>query len=471
MYIVVCVRGDAVKAAEVTAPISAARRYAIFAVVGVGMLMTSVDLTIVSTALPVIGTDLHSPGLNWTSWIITVYALGRVVITPLVGRLSEVMGTRAIFLSAIGVFTAASLLCGLAQSLPMLISLRAIQAIGGAAFVPSATGLVAETFGADRDRAVASFSSIVPIGAIIGPVLGGVVVAAWSWRGVFLINVPIGIIIGAAGFRLLPSSRTKTSESFDLIGSAFLCVALLAATLSVSYLGGTHHRPTDPTFIAGVVVTLGAAGLLLRRGDRPGSIVPRRLLIGNGFAVMTLINFLYGAAALGLAALVPLYGQDRYGMNSLTAGTLLTARAVGMVTIAGVATFAMRRTGYRLPMVVGYALSAVGLVLLALTTPGVSPRLWLSVSALVVGVGMGFASPASNNASMQIDPTQVTSIAGLRITLRQFGSIVAVSVTTAIMNRSATPGQTEAWVFVAFAIILAAVVPLIRFVPDHRAQW
>lgn len=451
---------------------STPHRWAIFAIVTTALFMSSVDLTIVSTALPTLGTDLHSPGLNWTSWIITTYALGRVVITPLAGRVSEILGVRRIFLVALGVFTVSSLACGLAPNLLMLIVLRGVQGIGGAAFMPSATGLVAAGFGTNRDRAVGSFSSIFPIGAIIGPVLGGIVVASWSWRGVFLINVPIGIGILFAGHRLLPHAQAKTGTRFDLVGSILLCAALLAAALSVSYIGSAQHGPADPAFVAGVTVTLVAGAMLLRRADLPGAVLPRRLLLGNGFGIMNLINVLYGGAALGLASLVPLYGQDRYGMDSLTAGTLLTARAIGTVTVAGVATFALRRTGYRLPMVVGYALSAIGLAMLALAPRyGASPQLWVSISALVVGLGMGTALPASNNASMQIDPKQAASIAGLRVTLRQLGSIAAVATTTALMSRSATPGLTEASVFVAFALIMAAVVPLTRLVPDHRDRW
>jgi EmrB/QacA subfamily drug resistance transporter len=447
------------------------RAYLIFATVAVALFMSSVDQTIVATALPTIDHDLHSR-LNWTAWIITIYALGRIMVVPLVGRLGERLGRRSIFVAAVSVFTVSSLLCGLATNIGLLIVLRGLQALGGGAFIPSATGLVADHFGPNRDRAVGLFTSIVPMGAIVGPILGGVFVTYWTWRGIFFINVPIGIVLIIAALRLIPSGDAVPGTRMDLSGSALLCIALLSATLAVTYLGDAGHVATSPIFIGLVVVAVAATAVLLARAGRPGAILPLRFLRGRGFGVMNLINFFYGGAALGFSALVPLYAQNRYGMNSLAAGTLLTARAVGMITVSGLATFALRRTGYRAPMVVGFSLSAAGLILLAISVPGhLSPHLWLSVTSLVVGIGIGLASPASNNATLELDPTQIASIAGIRVTFRQLGSITAVSVTSALLSRSADPGITQAHVFVVFAIMLLCIVPLVRLVPNHRAGW
>ena len=128
-------------------------RRVIFAIVSVGMLMASIDQTIVATALPALQHDLHTQ-INWASWTITVYALGRVLVLPLAGRLSDQYGRRPVFLLAIVVFTVASLCCGLVDNITLLIVLRAVQAIGGATFMPSATGMVADSFGPGRDRAI-----------------------------------------------------------------------------------------------------------------------------------------------------------------------------------------------------------------------------------------------------------------------------------------------------------------------------
>ena len=145
--------------------------------------------------------------MNWSSWTITIYALGQIVVMPLAGRISDQYGRRRVFLAAIVLFTVASLSCGLANDIYVLVALRAVQAIGGGAFMPTATGIVADQFGPDRDRAIGLFTSIFPIGGIVGPVLGGVFVTYWSWRGIFLVNVPIGIVVLGAGARVRPAHR------------------------------------------------------------------------------------------------------------------------------------------------------------------------------------------------------------------------------------------------------------------------
>lgn len=445
-------------------------QHLIFLVVAVALFMTSIDQTIVATALPTIDHDLHAQ-LNWSGWIITIYSLGRIMVVPLVGQLGELLGRKAIFIIAVALFTLASLLCGLAGNITVLIVLRGIQAIGGGAFIPSATGLVADHYGEHRDRAVGLFTSIVPIGAIVGPVLGGVFVTYWSWRGIFLINVPIGVILVAAAMRLIPPGGARVGSRMDLVGSALLCVGLLSGTLAITYLGDASHAPLSPEFVVLATLAVVTITMVVSRGQRPDAILPMNLLRGRGFGVMNLINFFYGAAAIGFSALVPLYAQNRYGMTSLAAGTLLTARAIGMIAVSGAATFALRRTGYRLPMAGGFIVAAAGLIMLSVGVHGFSVHLWLAVSSLLVGVGVGLASPASNNASLQLDPDHVTSIAGIRVTFRQLGSMSAVSFTTAILSRSADPGITQANTIAAFAVLLLCVIPLVRLVPDHRAAW
>jgi EmrB/QacA subfamily drug resistance transporter len=448
------------------------RRYVIFALVSVALFMSSIDQTIVATAMPAIHRSLHA-AINWSSWTITIYSLGRVLVLPLVGRVGDHLGRRLTFMIAITIFTVASLLCGLASSIYMLVALRLVQALGGGAFIPSATGIVSDCFGRDRDRAVGLFSSITPIGAIVGPVLGGLFVTYWSWRGIFLINVPIGILLVTLGLRYIPPGSPETSAAVDLPGIGLLAVTLLAGMAAISYLGEAHAALTSPYFIGPVCLAAVGLGLVLRHAARdPDAIVPLRLLRGNGYGVMNLINFLYGSAALGFGALVPLYAQDRYQVASLAAGTLLVARAVGMIGVAGLAAFALRRTGYRAPMITGFLTSATGITMMALSPPGsFGVYLWLALAAAITGLGMGLALPASNNASLQIDPTQVAAVSGLRSTFRQIGSISAISVTTMVAARSTEPGLGQAHVFLGFAAFLVLAAPLTLLVPEHRDAW
>lgn len=447
------------------------RRFLVFGIVSVALFMASVDQTIVATALSTLQRDLHAQ-VNWSSWTITIYALGQILVMPLAGRISDQYGRRRVFIGAIVLFTVASLMCGLANDIYVLVALRGVQAIGGGAFMPSATGIVSDAFGPNRDRAIGLFTSIFPIGGIVGPILGGVFVTYWSWRGIFLVNVPLGILVLTMSLAYLPHSERRPGARIDVAGIAMLGVGLLGVMFAVSSLGSAGSSVVAPPFVvSGVVGVLGLVAFVRHAGRARNPFIPMRLLRGQGFAVMNLINFFFGVAVLGFATLVPLYAQDRYGIGVLSAGTLLTARAVGMIAVAGVATFALRRTGYRRPMLVGFVLCVVGLVVMAVPAVAVSPYAWLAIGAAVTGLGMGLSMPATNNAIMHLAPSDTGSVAGLRGMFRQAGGITGVAVVTAVIARSAQPGLAQAWTLVVLAAVLACLVPLIWLVPEHHGSW
>jgi EmrB/QacA subfamily drug resistance transporter len=449
----------------------ARHRYLVFAVVSLALMMSSVDQTIVATALSAIQHDLHAQ-VNWSSWTITIYSLGQVLVMPLAGKLGDQFGRKEIFLGAVALFTTASLCCGFANDIYLLIVLRAVQAIGGGALMPSATGIISEIFGAERDRAVGLFSSIFPIGGIIGPVLGGVFVTYWSWRGIFLVNVPIGIVLLALGMLIIPAIPRRPDRHLDIRGVALLGSTLLPAMLGIAYLGGSNSYVASPAFLIPEGVAVVACVLFLRHTAKAASpFISLRFITGRGFGVMNLLNFLYGSAVLGFAPLVPLYAQNRYGLRPLAAGTLLTARAVGMIATAGLAVYLLRRTGYRWPMAVGFTLTASGVLATALSPHGLSPYAWLVLATGICGIGMGISTPASNNATLQLAPEHAAAVAGLRGMFRQAGAITAVSITAAIVARSTNPGITQAHVFLVFAAITACSLPLMLLVPEHRGRW
>ncbi|HVV18645.1 MAG TPA: MFS transporter [Pseudonocardiaceae bacterium] len=469
--------GNAEQSGVLTSPSTAsaageplARRKLIFGIVSMGLFMASLDQTIVATALPAIQRELHAP-INWSGWTITIYALGQVLAMPMAGKISDMYGRKKVYLISAAVFTVASLLCGLAGNVYLLVLLRAVQALGGGAFMPSATGIVSDHFGKDRDRALGMFTSILPIGGIVGPIVGGVFVAAWSWRGIFLVNVPIGIVLIVLAAKFVPGAATRHTSRIDLRGIATLGVLILAAMFGITYLGSGTVPLYSPVFLGSEAIAVLTIVLFVRHSKRYATpFVPYRLLRGRGFGVMNVINLLYGAAALGFAALVPLYAQDRFHMAALGSGTLLTARAVGMISVAGLAVLTLRRTGYRLPMILGFLILAAGLVMMS-WTPHLSPYVWLAIAAGITGCGMGLSVPASNNASLQLAPDQVAAIAGLRGMFRQSGAIIAVSVTTAIIARSSDSGIAQAHVFLVFAVLLVLMLPLVFLVPDHRGNW
>jgi EmrB/QacA subfamily drug resistance transporter len=448
------------------------RRRLVFAIVSLGLFMAAVDSTIVATALHPIGQSLHST-INWTAWTVTIYQLGQIMAMPLAGKISDQFGRKKVYVLSAVVFTASSLACGLSTSIYMLVAFRLVQAMGGGAFMPSASGIVADHFGRDRDKALAMFTSIFPIGGIVGPVFGGLIAQDWSWRGIFFVNVPIGTALIILAVKYLPKGVRRPAASLDVKGVILLALAILFGMLAVTTLGTAGVRPWDPR----CAVPFAAAGVLgavfLRHSRRSAApFIPVRLLLGKSFLVMNIVNILFGTAVLGFSALIPLYAQNRYHLPLAGAGTLLTARAIGTVCVAGLAAMMLRRTGCRLPMVVGFSAIAFGLVMLALEAPaGVPPYLWLAGWSLLTGLGMGVSMPATNNATLQLAPDQVAQIAGLRGMFRQSGGIVSVSITTALLARSSNPGITQAYTFLAEAALMLLMIGLVFLVPDHKGRW
>ena len=218
--------------------------------------------------------------------------------------------------------------------------------------MPSATGIVSELFGNDRDRAVGLFSSIFPIGGIIGPVLGGVFVTYWSWRGIFLVNIPVGITLICLGAVFIPDIARRPDQHLDIRGVGAARQRRCCRPCSASAIRRRARRSAQPVFLVpGARRRCVGGGLLPAFGRRESPFISLRFLTGRGFGVMNLLNFLYGCAVLGFAPLVPLYAQERFGLPALAAGTLLTARAVGMIATAGLAVYLLRRTGYRWPII------------------------------------------------------------------------------------------------------------------------
>jgi EmrB/QacA subfamily drug resistance transporter len=448
-------------------------RRVIFVIVSIALFMSSIDATIVSTALPAIHKSLHST-INWSAWTITIYSLGMVVTLPIAGKISDQYGRRKIFLSGVLLFTIASLACGFAPNIYTLIIFRALQAVGGGALQPSAAGVVADHFGRDRDRAIGLFGTVASSGQVVGPVFGGLLVGYLTWRWIFFVNVPIGIILLVMIMRCIPESALVARTKTDIRGLMLMGGFVLATTFAV-----TNFGETGKTFTSALVCAPLAAGLVLlyafiqhtRHADDP--FIPMRLIKAKGFAVMNGLNMMWGAFGFGVATLVPLYAEDRYHMTALSAGTLLTARGVGAILVGALAAFALRRTGYRMPMSVGFTIVAVGTAVMAITPHyGISPYIWLSAAAGITGLGNGMANPASRNACLQIAPEEVAAITGLRQMFVYIGIIFSVSSFTSVLNRAAHPGLTQGHLYWLVAGILVFImVPLVQRVPEHKGAW
>lgn len=451
------------------------RRVLIFGIIAMALLMTSVDATIVATALDAMQEGLGT-SINWVGWTITAYSLGFVLMLPISGKLCERYGRRRVFLASVGMFTVASVLCGLADNIFVLIALRALQAIGGAGFTPSATGIVVDHFGSARDRAVSLFGSIFPIGFMIGPIFGGLFVTYWTWRGVFFVNAPIGLAVMMLAWRHIPHDRPRAPGArapMDGVGMTLLGCGMFGCMLAISYLGEPGAHPWSVLFAMPFIAGLVALWLFVRHIRRaPTPFLAPHLIYGAGFGPVNLINAIFGGVTGGAIALVPLYAINRYEIDALGSGTLLIAEGLAAVVLSVAAAFALRRTGNRLPLYIGGCVIALGLFLLALPPGwGVASYVWLAAAAFVVGIGGGTINPASRNAGLQLAPEHSSTLAALRSASMQIGSITTVSIVTAVLTDAANPGVVQAWTYVAASLLLLVSLPLVARVPEHRGAW
>ncbi|MDT4891564.1 MAG: hypothetical protein QOE97_599 [Pseudonocardiales bacterium] len=447
------------------------RNWLVFVVVSTALLMSSIDGTIVATALPTMRHELHT-SLSGAGWTLTGYTLGQIVVAPLAGHLGDAYGRKPVFLLALVVFTASSLLCGLVNSIHLLVPLRILQAFGGGAFIPSAIGIISDTFDAGRARAVGLTSSILPAGGLIGPVLGAVLIEVLSWRWIFFINVPIGLVLLLSAVRVIPrSARTTSRYRPDLVGVALLTALMLSVMAATTTLAGAHSAPRQALVAVLVLVASAfAVGLARHSGRTSNPLVPMQFVTGKGFGIVNLINVAYGACVLGLATLLPLYGQVRYHLSVLESGAMLTIRALGSIVVAAAASFLLERTGYRLPIFVGLSGIALGFGLTALPPPGLPALPWLLTATAITGLGFGLSAPAANNAALSLAPDSVGTITGLRGIGRQAGAIVAVSIATSIASLTGNQSIALAGAFGVASVLVLALLPVIPRIREEGAR-
>src|SRR3984893_15334783 len=211
-------------------------RHIVFVLAALAVLMGSIDGTIMVVALPQLTESLHT-SLSWISWTLTGYQLVQMVMYPLAGKLSDAFGRRRVFLFCVVTFTVSSLLCGLAPNVGFLIAFRALQAIGGGGVVPSVVGIIADEYKGHRAQAIGLISSVMPIGSIVGPNLGGFLLETSGWRGMFFINIPIGIAV-VLGFLWFQPGTTReparTRLDVDLVGLLQFTGAIVALMVGMT---------------------------------------------------------------------------------------------------------------------------------------------------------------------------------------------------------------------------------------------
>ncbi len=359
------------------------------------MLMAAIDQTVVVPAVPAIAADLG--GFDHLAWIVSAYLLTSTAATPIYGKLSDVYGRRALLIPAIIVFVGASCFCALSQSLMQLIAARALQGIGGAGLMTMAQSAIADVVAPrERGRYQGYMAGTWGVASVFGPILGGWITVALSWRWIFWINLPIGILAVILSNRALKLLKPRGGNlRIDYAGAALLTAVITAVLLLMSW-GGTLYAWTAPPMLALAAAMLVLLVLLVvRERLAPDPLLPPRLFGNGGITGGIAVAAACSAVIFGTTFLLPLFFQLARGANAAVSGTMIVP-FLGTNTLGAIISGQLcRRYGKtRGIMLGGLAPSVLGFALLATAGPGTSLGLLVLYMALV-GLTVGVCMPAS----------------------------------------------------------------------------
>ncbi|MFE4308324.1 DHA2 family efflux MFS transporter permease subunit [Streptomyces sp. NPDC056891] len=353
-----------------------------------GMLLAALDQTIVSTALPTIVSELG--GMEHLSWVVTAYILASTAGTPLWGKLGDQYGRKRLFQAAIVLFLIGSALCGVAQNMPQLIAFRAVQGLGGGGLIVLAMAIVGDLVSPrERGRYQGLFGAVFGTTSVLGPLLGGVVTQQLSWRWVFYINLPIGIVALFVIAAVLHIPARSTRHTIDYLGT-FLIASVAACLVLVASLGGTTWAWGSAQIIG--LGVLGAVLLVLfiqveRRAAEP--VLPLKLFRIRTFSLVAVISFVIGFAMFGAMTYLPTFLQVVQGVTPTMSGVHMLPMVAGILITSTVTGQIVSRTGrWKVFPIAGTAVTCLGLLLLhGLTETSSTGE--MSVCFFVFGVGLG----------------------------------------------------------------------------------
>ena len=368
--------------------ISPKRRNFIFVGVLLGMLLAALDQTIVATALPTVVADLGGAGHQ--SWVVTSYLLASTIVTAVVGKLGDLFGRKAVFQVAVLFFLAGSVLCGLAGSMTMLVTARAIQGIGGGAIMVTAMAVIGEVIPLrERGRYQGALGAVFGVTTVIGPLLGGFFTDQLTWRWAFWINVPIALIVLAVGAAAIPSLVSKVKPTIDYLGILFIGVGASGLTLATSW-GGGEYAWTSPVIIGLFVASaLALVAFVMVETRVAEPILPIRLFRSPVFTVCCILGFIVGFAMLGALTFLPTFMQFVDGVSATESGMRTLPMVAGMLlTSIGSGNIVSRTGRYKIFPVAGTAIMAVAFLMLS-TMDSTTPTWQQSLYLFALGTGIG----------------------------------------------------------------------------------
>jgi EmrB/QacA subfamily drug resistance transporter len=405
----------------------------VLAICCLSLFLVGMDVTIINVALPSIGQDFRASvsGLQWT---VDAYLLVIASLLMLSGSVGDRVGRRTIFQVGLAVFTLGSLACSLAPGLGWLIAFRALQAVGGSMLNPVAMAIITNTFTdpAERAKVIGLWGSVFGLSLAVGPLVGGALVDSVGWRGVFWINIPVGIAAIALTARYVPESRASVKRRLDPVGQLLVIIAL--GTLSYGIIEGPDLGWGSAPIIACFAVAAAATALLIGWSLRvPEPLIDLRFFRSLPFSGAVLTAVTGTSAMAGFLFLITLYLQEVRGYSALTAGLFLVPMALIMAGSAPACGRMMARRGTRVPLLIAAAGTIAGGALLTFLTAA-SPAWYVLACCVVFGVGMGWVNPpVTNNAVAGMPRARAGTAAATASTGRQVGSALGVAVTGSVL--------------------------------------
>jgi len=397
------------------------------------LFLVGMDITIANVALPAIGRDFRAPvsGLQWT---IDAYTLVVASLLMLSGSVGDRMGRRRVFQVGLVIFTLGSLACSLAPSLGWLVAFRALQAVGGSMLNPVAMAIVTNTFPepAERAKAIGLWGSVFGLSIALGPIVGGALVESVGWRGVFWVNVPVGIAAFALAARYVPESRAAVTRSLDPFGQVL--VLLLLGTGSYGIIEGPDLGWGSVPVVACFAAAAAAAAVLLAWSWHAAEpLLDLRFFRSLPFSGAALTAVTGMCAFAGFLFLITIYLQEVRGYSALAAGGFLVPMALLMACSAPLCGRVIARHGTRVPLLIAGTGITAGGVLLTFVSAA-SPAWYVLLCCVVLGAGMGWVNaPVTNNAVAGMPRARAGTAAGIASTARQVGSSLGVAVTGSVL--------------------------------------
>ena len=408
-------------------------------VVVLGAIMSILDITVVNVALPTFQADFASGGeplpYSTVAWTVTAYTLALATVIPLTGWAADRFGTKRLYMTALLLFTAGSVLCAMASTIEALIAFRVIQGLGGGMLMPLGMTIMTKAAGPARmGRLMAILGVPMLLGPIFGPILGGWLIENYSWHWIFLINLPIGAAALVYAWRVLPSDRPEPSESFDWVG-----MALMSPGLAL-FLYGISSIPGEGTFFSSKVIIPGTLGLVMVAGFVVWSFRPAhplldlRLFKNRNLTVSTITMFLFAAAFFGGLLLVPTYFQQVRGESALSAGWLMAVQGLGAMITMPIAGSLVDK----LPVgrIVPFGLAAIVGGMFALTQVTATTSYWYILPVLfVMGLGMGSTMmPLMTSALKTLTSHEVARGSTLLNISQQIASSIGVAIMSVVLT-------------------------------------